>query len=58
MWPNFSYCGVKSVIKCTNLTHVPTTVDVAVVVDGFVVGKIWVFRLPWQSWLVSALALM
>ena len=34
MWPNSSYFGVKSVIKCKNLTYVPTTVVVAVVVDG------------------------
>ena len=39
-----SYQGVISVIYCKNLiTYVPTTVAVAVIVDGFIVGKFWFF---------------
>ena len=45
--------GVKSVINCTNLAYVPTTIVVAAVVDGFVVGSFG-FSPPRQSWLVSA----
>ena len=41
MWPNVTYRGIRSVIQCINLTYVPTTVVVAVVVDGFFVGKFW-----------------
>ena len=35
MWTNFSYQGARSVIQCLNLTYVPTTAVVAVVVNGF-----------------------
>ena len=35
VWPNLSYRGARSVKKCTNLTYFPTTVVVAVAVNGF-----------------------
>ena len=37
-------CGqifVRLVIYCINLTYVPTTAVVAVVVDGFIISKFW-----------------
>ena len=45
VWPNFIYRGARSVIQCINVANVLTTVVVAVVVNGFFVGKILVFRL-------------
>ena len=54
IWLNFSYWGVTSVIKCINLTYIPTAVVVAVVVDGLS-SKNLGFCPPRQSWLVLAL---
>ena len=43
IWLNFIYSGVRSVILCINSTYAPLTVVVAVIVDGFFVGKFWFF---------------
>ena len=39
LWLNFGYLGINSIIWCIDLTHVPTTVVVAVVADSVVVDK-------------------
>ena len=57
IWLNFSSWGVRSVIRCIDLTCVPTTVVVAVVVGRFIVGKFWFSPPPRNSWLVSTLVI-